>query len=84
MWFCTFEEVWGPATAEQRHWDQLFWESKELNIRDISSQIEKQILLVICASFISENSSTGCSYTKGLLHWYFGTFIKFFSGKSVC
>jgi hypothetical protein len=26
--FCTFEELWGPATAEQRHWEQLFWVRK--------------------------------------------------------
>jgi hypothetical protein len=82
--FCTLEEIWGPATAEKRHWEQLFWERKELGISDISLQIEKQVLLVICASCISENSSTGCSYTKGLLHWSFGTFIKFCSGESVC
>jgi hypothetical protein len=23
MMMCTFEEVWGPATAEHRHWEQL-------------------------------------------------------------
>jgi hypothetical protein len=49
MMFCTFEELWGPATAEQRHWEQLFWKRKEFDISDISLQIEKQILLVICA-----------------------------------
>jgi len=48
--FCTLEEVWGPATAEKRHWEQLFWERKELGVSDISLQIEKQVLLVICAS----------------------------------
>ena len=84
MMFCTFEEVWGPATAEQRHWEHIFWERKELDISDISLQIEKQVLVVICASLISENPSTCCSYTKGLLHWYFGTIIKFCSGKNVC
>lgn len=84
MMFCIFEEVWGPATAEQRHWEQVFWERMELDVSDISLQIEKPVLLVICASFLSENSSAGCSYTKGLLHWYFGTFIKFCSRKSVC
>lgn len=84
MMFCTFEEVWGQATAEKRHWEQLFWEKKELDISDISLQTEKQVSLVICASCISENSSTGCSYTKGSLHWYFGTFIKFCSRKNFC
>jgi hypothetical protein len=83
MMFCTLEEVWRPATAEQRRWEQLFWGRKELDISDISLQMEKQVL-VICASCISENSSTVCSYTKGLLHWYFGTFIEFCSGESVC
>ena len=82
--FCTFEEVWGPAAAEKRHWEQLLWERKELDVSDISLQIEKHVLIVICPSFISENSLTACSYTKGLLLWYFGTFVKFCSGKSVC
>lgn len=59
MMFCTYEELWGPA--EKRHWEQLFWERKELHISDISLQIEKELLLVICASFINENSLTFCS-----------------------
>ena len=84
MMFCTFEEVWRPAVAAKGHWEHLLWERKELDISDISLQIEKQVLLVICPSFISENSLTACSYTKGLRHWYFGTFVKFCRRKSVC
>jgi hypothetical protein len=54
MMLCIFKELWGPATAKQRHWKQLFWERKELDISDISLQIEKQVLLVIRVSCTSE------------------------------
>jgi len=74
MMFCTFKELWGPATAEQRHWKQLFWGRKELDISDISLQIEKQVLLVICASCISEKLINWLLIYHGtttLVFWYF-------------
>jgi hypothetical protein len=74
MMFCTFEEVWGQATAEKRHWKQLFWEAKGLDISDISLQIEKQVSLVICASCISEkliNRLLIYQRITTLVFWYF-------------